>query len=517
MRRFENVLGFVFALGSVLLAFLAAFVIGNLVYSGPIQLHAPADTAAADAAPTALSATKAPAVEPVVAEKQAVAPEFAAGGIDLRAGEAAFKACKACHKAEKGAAHSTGPALWGIFNRHIGSVDGFKYSADMAALSDHVWDEAALDRFLAKPKGMVKGTKMSFAGVKDPGMRANLIAWLATRSDSPAVTAKTVRLSNEAVAEAAGSAVAEDTAAANGPYADLVDNATVEIEPVPYPDDVVYQNPPTLTRDELAAIGKRVAALQAEIPTLDYQRARYHPIHFSPRIDTAANAECVVCHQEILANPVRERSPAGVEAESSLAWYQTLDTYAQAQSDFHWRHLESDFSKKVMNLQCNFCHKGNDPREESPEMLPTRPAFTAPTTPEFTMRKMVNPSETCLFCHGAMPDPANIMGLGGKWHEVRGDIEAPEAPNGCLSCHAETFRTNRHQVTYLKAADIEELARAGTSDTCFGCHGGRAWYRISYPYPRHPWPGMDMETVPDWAANRPTASKPEYQLSPRDN
>jgi len=47
---------------------------------------------------------------------------------------------------------------------------------------------------------------------------------------------------------------------------------------------------------------------------------------------------------------------------------------------------------------------------------------------------------------------------------------------------------------------------------CFGCHGGRSWYRISYPYPRHAWPLMDAETVPDWATDRPTESKPEYQL-----
>ena len=70
------------------------------------------------------------------------------------------------------------------------------------------------------------------------------------------------------------------------------------------------------------------------------------------------------------------------------------------------------------------------------------------------------------------------------------------------------FRTNRHNVTYLKAAGIENLAQAG-SDTCYGCHGGRAWYRISYPYPRHAWPGMDPE-VPEWAKDRPTASDPRY-------
>ncbi len=27
---------------------------------------------------------------------------------------------------------------------------------------------------------------------------------------------------------------------------------------------------------------------------------------------------------------------------------------------------DTPFAKKVMNLQCTFCHQGNDPREEAP-------------------------------------------------------------------------------------------------------------------------------------------------------
>ena len=138
-----------------------------------------------------------------------------------------------------------------------------------------------------------------------------------------------------------------------------------------------------------------------------------------------------------------------------------------------------------------------------------RAALTAPASPEFTLRKMVNPSETCLRCHGDFP--YETMALEGPWHEIRADMEWPEAPNGCLSCHAESFRTVRHQVNYLNAENIERIAREGTSDSCYGCHGGRSWYRISYPYPRHAWPDMDPET-PDWAAGRPTASDPEYAL-----
>ena len=271
----------------------------------------------------------------------------------------------------------------------------------------------------------------------------------------------------------------------------------------------VYVNPPARSADEQARIDKAVAALKASIKGMDYDRARYHPLHFKPQIARASNEECLVCHSEILTHKPRAASPAGVKASDTLAWYQTLDTYKGEQQTFHFRHLKSAYAKQVMNLSCNFCHKGNDPREESPDMQPGQKVFTASATPNFTLRKMVNPSTTCLRCHGAFPYK-NMDGVDAPWPVARVDMEDEETPNGCLTCHEDSFRTNRHNVTYLNAANIEKLAKK-SSDVCYGCHGGRQWYRISYPYPRHAWPGMDEET-PDWAKNRPTQSDPEYQL-----
>ena len=233
-----------------------------------------------------------------------------------------------------------------------------------------------------------------------------------------------------------------------------------------------------------------------------YEDARWHPIHFKPLIDTATNEQCLTCHQEVLTSKVRQQSPAGVKAADSIAWYQTLDTYAGDQETFHSRHLTSAFAKEVMNLSCSFCHQGTDPREEAPAS-----SATTPNT-GYTLRKMVNPTTTCLLCHGKMP--MEVMGLEGKWSDLREGMESPEAPNGCLTCHAEQFRTVRHQVTYLKADAIEASAKKN-ADTCYGCHGGRAWYMNSHPYPRHAWPGMDP-AVPDWAKDRPTESDPRYAV-----
>ena len=513
MKKYETVIGAIFGLGFGGLAFLAVFVLGVLIYKGPAANPMPAPPAEAAAiVPDSPAPQQAEPAEQATSTGAEVVAEVPAAGIDLAAGEKVFKACKACHKAEKGAKHATGPALWGVFGGPIAAQEGFKYSDALLAHAGQAWDEATLDAYLTKPSAFAPGTKMTFAGVRKADDRRNLIGWLGLQSDSPVTLAEAGPVATDTPDAAPETGV--ETGADAGPYADLAVDAIITLDPVPYPEGVTYENPPEPTPETIAGIAAKLAALEAEIPTLDYQRATYHPIHFPPMIETASNEECLACHQEILANDVRDASPAGVKAAETMVWYQTLDTYAQGQSDFHWRHMQSDFARSVMNLQCTFCHKGNDPREESPDMMPTRDAFLASAIPEFTLRKMVNPSETCLLCHGAMPDPELIMGLGGPWHEVRVDLEYAEAPNGCLSCHAETFRTNRHNVTYLKAATIEELARAGTSDTCYGCHGGRAWYRIPYPYARTPWPLMDAETVPDWALDRPTQSKPEYHLTP---
>ncbi len=64
-----------------------------------------------------------------------------------------------------------------MVGRKAGGVEGYKYSKTMAA-ADFTWDEANLDGFLTKPKKFMKGTKMSFAGLKKESQRADLIAYL---------------------------------------------------------------------------------------------------------------------------------------------------------------------------------------------------------------------------------------------------------------------------------------------------------------------------------------------------
>ena len=260
----------------------------------------------------------------------------------------------------------------------------------------------------------------------------------------------------------------------------------------------------------LAASAAALAQRGGIVGTWGYIGAIWNPQHFPPAIDRAKDKECLACHKEILTAKPRKKSPAGVPASKTIAWYQTLDTYEGEQMTFHARHLTSEYAKQVMNLSCTFCHQGHDPRDEAPGTHANNQNHSG----RFTLRKTVNPSKTCLRCHGSYP--YQLMDLPGPWHEIRADFESAEEPNGCLTCHRELFRTVRHQVTYLKAGNIEKLAKK-SSDVCYGCHGGRAWYRISYPYPRHAWPSMkdNVPETPEGAKKRPTESEPRYQLKSR--
>ena len=105
-------------------------------------------------------------------------------GADLGAGEKLSKKCSACHVFGAGGQNKVGPALWNVVNRPLGASEGYAYSDALASFGG-AWDYAALNAFLAKPKGYISGTKMNFAGLKKPEDRANLIAWMRAKADSP--------------------------------------------------------------------------------------------------------------------------------------------------------------------------------------------------------------------------------------------------------------------------------------------------------------------------------------------
>ncbi len=86
---------------------------------------------------------------------------------DAAKGEISFHKCLPCHSIGDGAENKIGPVLNGLDGRHSGSVDGFEYS-DANKNSGIVWNEAKFKEYIQDPRGVVPGTKMIFAGIKNP-------------------------------------------------------------------------------------------------------------------------------------------------------------------------------------------------------------------------------------------------------------------------------------------------------------------------------------------------------------
>ena len=97
---------------------------------------------------------------------------------DAAAGEKLFNSqCKACHQIGPTAKNAVGPELNGVIGRKAGSVEGYNYSAANKN-SGLTWDDATFLEYIKSPQTVVKGTKMTFAGVKDEAKAKDLLAYL---------------------------------------------------------------------------------------------------------------------------------------------------------------------------------------------------------------------------------------------------------------------------------------------------------------------------------------------------
>lgn len=104
---------------------------------------------------------------------------------DVAAGEDFFnKRCTTCHVADKGGANKIGPGLWGVVGADKGTHAGFNYSKAMQA-SEGNWDFESLNHFLLRPNKYIPGTIMAYAGIAKDQDRANVIAFLRSKSDAP--------------------------------------------------------------------------------------------------------------------------------------------------------------------------------------------------------------------------------------------------------------------------------------------------------------------------------------------
>jgi cytochrome c len=99
-------------------------------------------------------------------------------------GNFAATACGACHSFAKGGPTMVGPDLYDMVGAKIAGTPDYSFSGALKKVSGD-WDFARLDSWLANPQSFAPGTTMSYAGIAQPKMRANVIDYLRTLSDHP--------------------------------------------------------------------------------------------------------------------------------------------------------------------------------------------------------------------------------------------------------------------------------------------------------------------------------------------
>ena len=150
----------------------------------PTPMALPVVAAAAPAVVAAAASAPAPSSAAAPAAEQSLNALIAGG--DSAAGQSSFMklGCIACHSFAQGGKNGVGPNLYGVVGQPAASHEGYAYSAALSAKKVK-WTYEELNAWLTKPAAYAAGTKMSYAGVADPKIRANVIVYLRSLSASP--------------------------------------------------------------------------------------------------------------------------------------------------------------------------------------------------------------------------------------------------------------------------------------------------------------------------------------------
>jgi len=99
---------------------------------------------------------------------------------DPEAGRRVFNQCTACHTINQGGPNRVGPNLHGVIGRKAGSIEGFRYSANLKQLGEggHVWNEETLRPYLQNPKAVAPQGIMAFPGLRNEQQLNDVIAYV---------------------------------------------------------------------------------------------------------------------------------------------------------------------------------------------------------------------------------------------------------------------------------------------------------------------------------------------------
>ena len=120
-------------------------------------------------------------VEADYSEAVAALPEPYNTG-DYERGESLFRQCATCHLLDPEAGNRVGPNLHGVFQRGVGELEGFNYS-DAVLEADFQWTPEQLDDWLENPRAFLPGNRMSYAGMRRPNDRTDLITFLLIKTE----------------------------------------------------------------------------------------------------------------------------------------------------------------------------------------------------------------------------------------------------------------------------------------------------------------------------------------------
>lgn len=105
---------------------------------------------------------------------------------DAQLGQVYFaENCGYCHLAEPGKGRKQAPNLWDVVGRSKASLKEARYSKALQNWGG-AWTYEDLNTFLYGPMLTVPGSSMQTVGIPDQFLRADLIAYLRTLSDTPA-------------------------------------------------------------------------------------------------------------------------------------------------------------------------------------------------------------------------------------------------------------------------------------------------------------------------------------------
>jgi cytochrome c len=154
---------------------LSTGLVANMIYGGHEGGEEHAAAGGGEGGAPAAPAGKPAAVEPI---------SGLLASADVAAGEKIAVKCQACHTFGKGEANKVGPNLYGVLGGPTAHKEDFNYDDAIKNLKT-TWTYENINHFIASPKTFAPGTKMSFPGLPKAQDRANVIAFLRTKADSP--------------------------------------------------------------------------------------------------------------------------------------------------------------------------------------------------------------------------------------------------------------------------------------------------------------------------------------------